>query len=176
VLEPEKPVLARARAEIAAGRLWKARDRLTGALRGDPYDQALLDLLGSLYLQMGEQPLAGSHWFLTERSGKDVELARAAFEERFGGDTIELLRVLPLGREIERYPQPARDRLAPLLERASERGFELRGERIARLEQKTPSLLPSSGWKRLSLALVAIFLLLITVGVWIYGWIALLRS
>jgi hypothetical protein len=66
-------VLERAREDIADGRLWKARDRLTGALRASPSHQELLDLLGEVHYRMGDLPEAGRYWLLTERTGPEVD-------------------------------------------------------------------------------------------------------
>lgn len=67
-------VLARARADIRAGRLWKARDRLQGAL-ATRQDWELVDLLALTYVGMGDLPRAGALWFALER---DDELSRPA--------------------------------------------------------------------------------------------------
>ena len=62
----------RARADLAAGRAWKARDRLTGFLR-DEYDPEALELLGEVHHTMGDLPAAGAAWFGTSRRGHDVD-------------------------------------------------------------------------------------------------------
>jgi hypothetical protein len=121
----EKPVLERARAEIAAGRLWKARDRLAGAIRFDRYDQAVLELLGEVHFLMGDLPEAGRCWFLTECSGFEAEQARNALEERFGRDPALVLEWIPFGGELELYPPVVRLRLEQLIAQA-----ETRGERL----------------------------------------------
>lgn len=75
--------LARAQADLAAGRAWKARDRLQGLLR-HRVDFEVLDLLAEVYYDMGDLPAAGALWFVT---GRDDERARAsvdAWHERHG--------------------------------------------------------------------------------------------
>ncbi|RJS47369.1 DUF6584 family protein [Nocardioides cavernaquae] len=69
--------LARARADLAAGRPWKARDRLTGLLtvRQDP---ELLDLLATVHFEMQDLPAAGALWFATGRTDADALEAIAA--------------------------------------------------------------------------------------------------
>lgn len=166
----EKPVLERARAEISSGRLWKARDRLTGALRGDPYDQAVLELLGEVYFEMGELPAAGSSWILTERSGEDYELAMSALLERHSSDPVALLRTIPVGCDLERYPLASRERIIPLLERARERGYELHKGHLVRAS--AASSLPTP-WGKLKLRIGCSVALLFTVGIWLVGLVVL---
>jgi hypothetical protein len=121
----EKPVLERARAEIAAGRLWKARERLVGVIRFDRYDQKVLELLGDVHFSMGDLPAAGRLWFLTERSGNEVESAHAALQERYGNDPALILESIPFGGDLERYPALVRSRLDELVMQAGKRGQRL---------------------------------------------------
>ncbi|MGA9761119.1 MAG: DUF6584 family protein [Gaiellaceae bacterium] len=121
----EKPVLERARAEIAAGRLWKARERLAGVIRFDRYDQKVLDLLGEVHFSMGDLPAAGRLWFLTERIGHETESAHAALQERYGNDPALILESIPFGRDLERYPVSVRSRLDELVAQAGKRGQRL---------------------------------------------------
>jgi hypothetical protein len=77
--------LARARSDLASGRLWKARDRLHGILI-HRQDVEVLDLLATVYHAMQDLPAAGALWFAT---GRDDDLAHesiAAWRERFGND------------------------------------------------------------------------------------------
>ena len=87
-------VLERAAADLAAGRAWKARDRLAGAVV-DRCDEAVLGMLGEVCFAMRDLPAAGAAWFGTRRQGPDVEAALAAWFERFGHDPDELWRTLP---------------------------------------------------------------------------------
>ena len=103
------PVLHVARAEVAAGRRWKARDRLLGALPAHGADQELLGLLGEVLFAMGDHPEAGRFWALTERDDETPRIARAALEERVamplqaaGGEVLETVRaVLASGGNLE---------------------------------------------------------------------------
>ena len=121
----EKPVLERARAEIAAGRLWKARERLAGVIRFDRYDQKVLELLGEVHFSMGDLPAAGRLWFLTERSGHEAESARAALQERYGDDPALILESIPFSGDLERYPVFVRSRLDELVTQAGKCGQRL---------------------------------------------------
>jgi hypothetical protein len=87
-------VIERARADLAAGRGWKARDRLAGALV-DRADDELLELLGDVYFAMGDLPAAGAVWFGSTRTGQDVEAAEGAWRERYGRDDLQLWLSLP---------------------------------------------------------------------------------
>jgi hypothetical protein len=72
----------RVRADLDAGRAWKARDRLEGALANAPTDQSILETLAKICFELGDLPAAGKYWYLTDATGDDVERALAAFGER----------------------------------------------------------------------------------------------
>lgn len=92
-------VLDRARADLAAGRAWKARDRLTGAL-ADRQDGELLDLLAEVYVGMGDLPAAGALWFVTGREDETSSAAVAAWRERFSSDEARWYSIpAPIRRE-----------------------------------------------------------------------------
>jgi len=89
-------VVDRAKADLAAGRAWKARDRLTGALVARADDE-LLGLLGEVYFAMGDLPRAGAVWFglARGRDGTDAEAAAHAWRDRHGHDDVQLWFSLP---------------------------------------------------------------------------------
>jgi hypothetical protein len=92
---PEHPgVVELARADLAAGREWKARDRLSGHL-ADHYDAAALDLLGEVAYTMRDLPAAGAAWFATPRQGEDVDAAVEAWRERYHDHFAQMWRTLP---------------------------------------------------------------------------------
>jgi hypothetical protein len=93
-LEGHSGAVERARADLAAGRAWKARDRLTGHLR-DAHDDEALELLGEVHHQMGDLPAAGAVWFGTSRRGKDVDESVEAWRERHHDNFPEMWRSLP---------------------------------------------------------------------------------
>lgn len=107
----KQPVIDRARADLAAGRAWKARDRLQGARASAPHDQEVLNLLGEVAWAMDDLPAAGAAWWLTERSGSDVDAAYLALYERAGNDPEQLLRMIKPGRPATRYPEVVVQRL-----------------------------------------------------------------
>lgn len=84
----------RARADLAAGREWKARDRLVGHVATE-YDAEGLELLGEVHFAMRDLPSAGAVWFGTGRRGQDVDDAVAAWRERHRDHFAEMWRSLP---------------------------------------------------------------------------------
>ena len=108
-------VVGRARADIEAGRLWKARDRLAAAARHAPTDQEVLELLGDVYFRMGDQPAAWRYWVLTARQGADADAAELAFEERYGrAGLADRLSQIPAYEPLANYPSGVRERLVEL--------------------------------------------------------------
>ncbi|WP_157693066.1 DUF6584 family protein [Pedococcus dokdonensis] len=104
---PEQPVdassgaVTRARADLAAGREWKARERLVGHLAQE-YDAEALELLGEVHHAMRDLPAAGAAWFGTARRGKDVDEAVDAWRERYGDHFAQMWSSLPRSvRELE---------------------------------------------------------------------------
>jgi hypothetical protein len=87
-------VIERAQADLAAGREWKARDRLVGALVVRADDE-LLGLLGDVYFAMGDLPGAGAVWFGSNRTGPEVDTAALAWRDRHGSDDLQLWLSLP---------------------------------------------------------------------------------
>jgi hypothetical protein len=101
----------RAREDIAAGRLWKARDRLAGAMRNAPHNQLVIDLLGDVHLAMGDVPAAGRVLMLSARNDDRAREARAVFESRQGARPYALAAAIPASPPLDRYPAAVQDRL-----------------------------------------------------------------
>ncbi|MBJ7329935.1 MAG: hypothetical protein JHC95_08570 [Solirubrobacteraceae bacterium] len=118
-----RPVIERARADLANGRPWKARDRLQGALRTSPHDAAVLNLLGDVLWGMGDHPAAARYWILVGRRGADADTARWAFEERTGRDLGLQLREIHAVPPLEAYPAEAQGQLALLAAAADGAGL-----------------------------------------------------
>lgn len=100
----------RAQQDIREGRLWKARDRLTGLLATFPANQKGLNLLGEVYFRMGDLPEAGRYWYLTDRQGPEVDAALEALAEKHGSST-SLARAIPIRAPLDLYPPLVRQRL-----------------------------------------------------------------
>lgn len=156
-------VVERAREDMEAGRLWKARDRLVMAVREVPTDQDALETLGEVYFAMGDQPAAGRFWFLTERSGSEVEEAMAAFEERWGGNLGEKLKVVPFNGKVEDYPPAARERLRALGERARHGGVEWPRAETVEEHKSSDDSIGLGGW------MVGALLAVLGPGLWLLG-------
>ena len=107
-------LLERARADVAAGRLWKARERLEGSLANDAANQDVLTLLGEISFRMGDLPTAGPFWFLTDAAGHDVAGADAALHERYP-TARALFTALPLKAPLNAYPPRVQTRVEALL-------------------------------------------------------------
>jgi hypothetical protein len=84
----------RARADLAAGLEWKARDRLV-AYVDEHEDAQALELLGEVHDAMRDLPSAGAAWFGTTRRGEDVDAAIQAWRERHADDFGQMWRSLP---------------------------------------------------------------------------------
>ncbi len=98
---PSSGAVQRARADLAAGREWKARERLVGHLAAE-YDAEALELLGEVSYAMRDLPAAGAAWFGTSRRGKDVDESVEAWRERHGDHFAQMWSSLPRSvRELE---------------------------------------------------------------------------
>jgi hypothetical protein len=84
----------RARADLRAGREWKARERLVGHLAAE-FDAEALELLGDVNYAMRDLPAAGAAWFGTARRGTDVDEAVEAWRERHGDHFAQMWSSLP---------------------------------------------------------------------------------
>lgn len=83
-----------ARADLEAGREWKAREGLLAHLAGE-YDAEALELLGEVYYAMRDLPAAGAAWFGTARRGQDVDDAIVAWRERHDDHFAQMFSSLP---------------------------------------------------------------------------------
>jgi hypothetical protein len=91
---PSSAAVQRARADLDAGREWKARERLASHLAGE-YDAEALELLGEVSYRMRDLPAAGAAWFGTARRGADVDDAVEAWRERYGDHFAQMWSSLP---------------------------------------------------------------------------------
>lgn len=118
-------VIERAREDIAEGRLWKARDRLTGALGHRPHEVAVLDLLVDVYLAMGDVPAAGRFLMLSARDDGAARDARETFEWQQRASARDLATAVPAKQPLDRYPPVVQERLKALAKRASAEGVQV---------------------------------------------------
>lgn len=159
--------LDRARRDIRSERLWKARDRLMAAVKHDPTNQELLELLGDVYFKMGDLPNAGRFWLLTGRKDEAVELALASFEERWGGSLGEKLKMVPIDGSCEGYPAPAQERIHSLYEAARRAGIEWpepnRRSGADEEDATADESMSAGGW------LIGVVLVVVGPGLWLLG-------
>lgn len=71
----------RARADLAAGRVWKARNRLNGVL-ANRQDHEVLDLLATVHYEMHDLPAAGALWFVVGRDDDVAQRSISAWSEQ----------------------------------------------------------------------------------------------
>ena len=165
------PGIDRAREDVEAGRLWKARDRATGLFAARPTDEEVLGLTAEIYFRMGDLPRAATFWYLTEKSGSDVDQALAAMHERYPC-AQDVIVALPIRDRIEAFPPPVQDRLHQLQRtvkdqtgQAWEPGPRSRREPVSPL--KPASRLLAAGYTLMvALYLGASFVGMVTIVVW----------
>jgi hypothetical protein len=133
-------VIDRAQADLADGRLWRARDRLTGALVNRPHDQEVIDLLGEVYLRMGDTPAAGRTLMLSTRDDDDARQAREAFAWLHRGNSHNLAAAVPVKAPIDAYPPSVRTRLEELAVRVRADGFRDPWQPRQRFSRRTEKL------------------------------------
>ena len=164
------PVIKRARDDIKIGRLWKARDRLTGSLRNYPANQELLTLLGEVYFKMGDLPEAARYWYLTERAPSDMEPALEALASRYGPGPEGLARALRVRAELDEFPPVVTERLKTI-----QRAVPWTTRSWGRKERITAERLRSTWKQKLGEAATVAAVLIFLVGVWLAGVVAILR-
>lgn len=180
--------LLRARRDLKAERMWKARDRLHGLFSADPSNQEVLELLGEVYFRMGDLPQAGRYWYLTERGGEDAEVARQAFQERFGATVFSTAESLPVGAALDAYPTEVQERLRALIADLKKSGGGapygwlahgmntrwVTGETPGRRPSSEPARRPPPPLRRIADYLAVGALVVFTVGIWLVGLVAFL--
>jgi hypothetical protein len=156
---PTGNAVQRARADLEAGREWKARERLLGRLAGD-YDLEALELLGEVSFAMRDLPAAGAAWFGTTRRGQDVDDAIEAWRERHHDHFPEMYRSLPrVVRERE-----GNKRVDALRRRAAQEDSAASASRAAsRPESTAPSSGPDAAFV-IALALGLLFVACAVIG------------
>ena len=108
--------LARARADLDAGRTELARQRLRGLVGSYPTRLDVREALAETYRLAGDTAQAGRYAYLSDvRDEAEV----AAFEEAYAADPVRMMRALAWRAAEEDAPtETARERLRALRERA----------------------------------------------------------
>lgn len=81
-------LLARARAEVEAGRPWRARSKLRTWIAQFPFDPRLAQLLGEFEMEAGELPAAGRWLWLAGSTAEGHREAVATFLDRAGAEVL----------------------------------------------------------------------------------------
>ncbi|SCF42043.1 DUF6584 family protein [Micromonospora mirobrigensis] len=155
-------VLARARADLAAGRPWQARDRLRGAL-AHRQDHELLDLLATVHHEMRDLPAAGALWFVTGRDDPQARRAIEAWSARHRNDLARWHSIpAPVRRTVDSGPtQVLRRAVGPL----------------DRPDRTDPDGQPESPWEPIlfggcAVTVVVWFVAMVGIGMWtVLRWI-----
>ena len=129
-----------------------------------PADQETLELVGSVYYEMGDLPNAGRYWFLTEKGGAEVEQALAALNERH--PFPDLLNQVPARAPAEQYPPEVQRRLAELKRKASDGGVRWTTGQV------TDAPPPKTGGVAASDVLVVGAFFILGPGLWLLGIVA----
>jgi len=93
--------LKKIEAEINAGDLGKARDRLHGLISTYPDDLTLRKRLGDIYWQLRYPTMGGRYWYLEENKSVDMNSACEKFEKSFHNDPFQILCVLKYRGDID---------------------------------------------------------------------------
>lgn len=110
-------VLDRARKDMAAQELWRARRRLEGYVGSQGYNRDVLELLGEVCWRMGDVPAAGRFWFFCPADTDEKREAIQAFVRDAGVDRAAIASRLPRRlRNVRRrlYSSDVQDRLRAL--------------------------------------------------------------
>ncbi|GAB3295770.1 hypothetical protein EK0264_14505 [Epidermidibacterium keratini] len=101
----EPAAIRNARHDLAVGRPWQARDRLSSYCAAHLNERAL-DLLGDVHAAMGDLPAAGAVWFVLDRTDPLARDAAVAFDEYYGHSRERTWSALPravrMGSEVPR--------------------------------------------------------------------------
>jgi hypothetical protein len=155
--------IERIRADLDAGRLWKARDRVTGLFSADPTAQAVLTVAGEVYYRMGDLPRAAAFWMLTEHSGPEVETAMVAMRDRYPR-VSDLAAALPIRDSIEAFPAGVQERLREVQKAVKEQsGYDWEPARRPRRQFDRPKQ------NRIVAVLNGALLVALLGGIWMVG-------
>ncbi|MFI1660384.1 DUF6584 family protein [Streptomyces sp. NPDC020472] len=171
----QQHTLARVDADLAAGRVPMARQRLRGLVSSFPYDLTLRRRLAEVYRLYGEAAEAGRWMYLEEDRCPDET---AAFEERYGSPARRMKALAWRGPEALAATAFAESRLAAVrTARAEELGRPVDWDDPASYEEDADEeYVPDTGGWSFGGFVVGAGCLLGTVvfmGVWVLGVISL---
>ena len=112
---PLETKFAQIEAEIAAGKLYQARDRLHGLLTSYPNDLRVRRRLGDVYYALHYPVMAGRYWWPAPPEGANASSAVAAFEHDCGGNrSVMRRRSRPYFHLDELEDGPVKERIKEL--------------------------------------------------------------
>ncbi|MFD3975217.1 DUF6584 family protein [Streptomyces cyaneofuscatus] len=160
--------LARVDADLAAGRIPVARQRLRGLVSSYPHDPAPRRRLAEVYRLYGDAAEAGRWMYLEEDRAPEET---AAFEERYANAVRRMRAMAWRGPESDAPTPFAAGQLAAVREAASDIvGRPVTWDGLAEVKGDAREI------SRLADALTGIGCLLLTVaflGIWVYGLVSL---
>lgn len=107
--------LKKVEADISAGDLGHARQRMHGLIATYPERLDLRPRLAEIYWQLEYPAMAGRYWYLVEANQPHQRQAVARFEAEFGQDPLRILQALKLRADPETVDDLyARERLQTL--------------------------------------------------------------
>ena len=167
--------LARIEAEIAAGDLGSARDRLHGLLVTFPDRLDLRERLGDVYWRLQQPAMAGRYWYLHEQSSPERAAAIERFARAFGNDPLQMLCALKFRGTLESIKDTlAQQKLLELRDRAKAcHGCDYRFGAVGR-ERFRPcpqSLLGTTGGLGCTLLATGLAVLAIIGVITVIGWL-----
>jgi len=123
---PRQDTLAKVHAEIEAGRLYQARDRLHGLITSYPDDYTLRWLLGDVYWRLSYHAMAGRWWWLYPPERPETAEALKAFSKTCGNREAEMTRRSHPYPKLDVFPEgDGKERARVLIsQRADTIGYE----------------------------------------------------
>ncbi|MFE3899879.1 DUF6584 family protein [Streptomyces sp. NPDC059153] len=165
-----KETLERVDADLAAGRVPMARQRLRGLVSSYPHYPALRRRLADIYRMYGDPAEAG-RWTYLEEDGLPEEVA--AFEKRYS-DPVRRMRALAWqGPESAADSPFAEEQLATVRTAASKAlGHPVTWDTLAELRGDAPE---AGSWRQSLAAMGCALLAIMFVGIWVNGFLDLFR-
>jgi len=118
--------LQKVEADIAAGKLGIARDRLHGLMSTYPNDMSIRSGLGDVYNRLGYPVEAGRWWFLDENLSEEKLTAVSKFVLSCNSDPVTILKKIRIRNQPDLLSEKAaRAKVKELLEQCKAAGYEL---------------------------------------------------
>lgn len=157
--------LARARLDLAAGRPWRARNRLNGVL-AHRQDLEVLDLLATVHHEMQDLPAAGALWFVIGRGDDAAQRSISAWLEQHRNDLARWHSIpAPVRRKVSTEPLEGLRRAAGQADKGGTRDLR---PRVAEPEAWWEPIVFGGG----AIIVVVWLLAMVGIGMWtVFRWI-----